>query len=153
MVADVCKQGAQVNIGKPSGGVRPLLMLEETFKAIEGPVARRHAAERAAAGGGTFYSATNPAYDRGVDATAETFYLDVLVTEDAIRWNRRIARIPSDYEKFFNTIQHTVIDAVQAARGVGAATRRFYQEAFQGMSVGVETKFGLSTPSLSGLAY
>ncbi len=53
---------------------------------------------------------------------------------------------PKRLRFFFNTIQPTVIDAVQAARGVGAATRRFYQEAFQGMSVRVETKFGLSTP-------
>ena len=31
----------QVHLDKPSRGVRPLTMLEESFKAIEGPVARR----------------------------------------------------------------------------------------------------------------
>ena len=35
------KKATQVNLDKTSGGVRPLAMLEESPKAIEGPVASR----------------------------------------------------------------------------------------------------------------
>ncbi len=40
------KRAIQANIPKPTGGVRPITMLEETFMAIDEPVARRKARRR-----------------------------------------------------------------------------------------------------------
>ena len=41
IVASCLKTALQVHLPKSDGGWRPLSMLEEGFKAIEGPVARR----------------------------------------------------------------------------------------------------------------
>ena len=41
VVATEIKTATQVNLDKAAGGVRPLAMLEESLKAIEGPVANR----------------------------------------------------------------------------------------------------------------
>ena len=45
-VASPLRFAVQINMPKPAGGFRPLSMLEESFKAVEGPVARRMVASR-----------------------------------------------------------------------------------------------------------
>ena len=50
------KFAEQVNMPKPQGGWRALAMLEESFKAIEGPVARRKVLVRAGLPTGVVYS-------------------------------------------------------------------------------------------------
>ncbi|CAJ1352405.1 unnamed protein product, partial [Effrenium voratum] len=59
-------------------------------------------------------------------------HADTLVCEDAARHARPLCRIPSDYEKFFNTLLIPQLDAVLQARGVPDSVRRFYASAFQG---------------------
>ena len=77
-----------------------MLMLEESFKAIEGLVTHRQATERAELKPGAVYSATNRAYERGVSAAAEVLYLDAMVCEDAILHALPICRVLSDFESF-----------------------------------------------------
>ena len=59
IIAAHTKIAVQVNLDKPSGGVRPLTMLEESFKAIDGPVARRKIKARHAWPDGTVYQPFN----------------------------------------------------------------------------------------------
>eukprot|EP00972_Heterocapsa_arctica_P035967 5291572-Heterocapsa_arctica.AAC.1 len=80
-------------------------MLEESFKAIEGPVARRMTATRRGLADGAVYSATNLAGEPGRCAASEVLYTDALVCEDSGRHCRPLSRVPADYEKFFNVIQ------------------------------------------------
>ena len=77
-----------------------------------------------------------------MSAAAEVLHLDVLLCEDAIRHNLPFCHIPADYEKFFNTVQLTSIDAIHQCRGVPDAARRLYQGAFQGGRVCVSTGAG-----------
>ena len=79
-----------------------------------------------------------------VNAAAEVLHVDTLVCEDAARHARPLCRIPSDYEKFFNTLLIPQLDAVLQARGVPDSVRRFYASAFQGHVLQLETRFGLT---------
>ncbi|CAJ1336928.1 unnamed protein product [Effrenium voratum] len=119
-------------------------MLEEAFKAVEGPVARRSAESRAAAEPGAVYSSANKAYDRKAAAAADVLYLDALV-EDVRHSGQGFCRIPADFEKYFNTIQLAQVDAVRLARGFADSTRRLYQDAFQDLR-------SMSSPELSKAA-
>ena len=74
LVADGLKTGVQVNIPKTKGGYRPLTMLEEGFKAIEGPVTRRLARARQRLAPNAIYSSMNRAFDPGVSAAPEVLY-------------------------------------------------------------------------------
>jgi len=122
-------------------------MLEEGFKAIEGPVTRRlnKQADPWDLSVSPF-SSTNTAYQSGVSAASEVLHLDVLVCEDAFLHNRPFCRIPADYEKYFNTVQLTAIDAVQQSRGIPDCARRLYQNAFQGTRIFISTGVGVSEP-------
>ena len=139
-------QAVQVNLPKPKGGWRPLTMLEISFKAIEGPVTLRLLSASAALPAGAVYSATNRAYEPGQAAAADVLYLDVMVTEDALHHGLPLARVPADFEKFFNAINLPLVDAVQQARGLPPDVRQFYQAAFQGLTITVDTKWGPSPP-------
>ena len=55
-------------------------------------------------------------------------------------------RLPTDYEKFFNTISVCGADAVLLARGIPPSARRLFAAAFSDMRVVVETRCGLSPP-------
>ncbi|CAE7809936.1 unnamed protein product, partial [Symbiodinium necroappetens] len=145
-IAPSLLQAVQVNLPKPKGGWRPLTMLEESYKAIEGPVTHRLLSARAALPAGAVYSATNRAYEPGQSAAADVLYLDVMVTEDALHHGLPLARVPADFEKFFNAINLPLVDAVQQARGVPPEVRQFYQAAFQGLTIVVDTKWGPSPP-------
>ena len=102
-------------------------MLEEGFKAIEGPVTRRLNKET-----DPWVPLSSQAYQPGISAAVEVLHLDVLLCEDAASHNRPFCRIPADYEKFFNTVQLSSVDTVHQCRGVPDAARRLYQSAFQG---------------------
>ena len=73
-------------------------------------------------------------------------YLDVQVCEDSRAHHLALARVPADFEKFFNTVNLHQVDAVQQARGIPDAIRRFYQAAFQGLTIRVDTRWGPSEP-------
>lgn len=138
-VAPSLKTALQVHLPKPDGGWRPLTMLEEGFKAIEGPVTRRLNSQ-------PFFSNSNLAFRPGAPAAAEVLHLDVLLCEDARAHNLPFCRIPADYEKFFNTIQLSSVDAIHHCRGVPDAARRLYQHAFHDVQVCVSTGVGTTDP-------
>ena len=147
LVTEDNKRALQINLPKSTGGWRPLTMMEESFKAIEGPVTSRLSAGRARLPLGDFYSLTNLAYERRQSATADVLYTDCIVTEDAMRTGAPFVRIPSDYEKFFNSVEFVEIDAMQLARGTPDMARRFFTDAFQGISVAIQTRWG-ETPDV-----
>ena len=66
----------QVHLDKASGGVRPLTMLEESFKAIEGPVAHRKTKARRAWPDGTVYQPFNVAGEVNKRAAPEVLNTD-----------------------------------------------------------------------------
>ena len=68
LLADRSKDAIQVNLTKEAGGYRPLLMLEETIKAVEGPVARRRVSRRSSLVPGHVYSQCNLAGEAGCRA-------------------------------------------------------------------------------------
>ena len=119
-------------------------MMEEAFKLIEGPVTQRIATSRSQLELGTVYSKTNLAYEKKQAATSEVLYTDCLVCEIAARTGSPFARVPSDYEKYFNSIMYEEVDAMQLARGIPDMVRRFYTEAFQGITVAIDTRWGLT---------
>ena len=98
------------------------------------------------------YSTTNLAGESGRQGAIEVPYLDVFVCEDAYLHRRPFARIPADYEKFYNTIQLAVVDAVDRRRGIPETARSLVFEAFVGLVVRVETRWGEapSIPSTRG---
>ena len=130
----------------PSGWKLCYLMLEEAFKAIEGPVTHRLVSARASLPAGSVYSAWNRAYEPGQSAASDVLYLDVQVCEDSLAHHLPLARVPADFEKFFNTVNLHQVDAVQQARGLPDSIRQFYQAAFQGLTVQVDTRWGPSDP-------
>ena len=81
IVVSQIKVAEQVNLLKAAGGYRPLTMLEESFKAIEGPVARRRVLARRTVEPGCIYSAANLAGEAGMQAASEVLYTDTLVCE------------------------------------------------------------------------
>ena len=111
------KKGIQVNLDKPKGGFRPLAMLEESLKAIGGPVVWRRVLARCICENGTTYGARNLAGEAGRHAAPEALYADTFVCEDALRHDLPMCRIPSDYEKLYNTVQRTVADTVDSCEG------------------------------------
>ena len=145
-VASALRCASQVNLAKASGGHRPITMLEESFKVIEGPVARRMVSSRSALPDDSVYSSANLASESGRSAAPEVLYLDALVCEDAQRHRRPLCRVPADYEKFFNTIELPVVDSVMQVRGVPDPARRLVADAFTGMRVAVETRAGPAPP-------
>ena len=142
----------QVHLPKPAGGWRPLSMLEESFKAIEAPVVRRLGSARSPWVPDVPFSSLNRAYVRGVSAAAEVLYTDTLVCEDSYRHQLPLLRVPADFEKFFNTLQLPLIDAMQQGRGFPDAVRRLHQALFASACVCLDTRVGLTPPPCRSLA-
>ena len=132
----------QLHLSKPSGGWRPLSMIEEHVKALEAPVVERLALSRAGWSPDAPFSVLNRAYTKGMAAAAKVLYLDSLVCEDARRHNRPLLRIPADYEKFFNTLNLPQIDAAQQGRGIPDAVRRLHCSLFSKLRVTLDTRTG-----------
>ena len=79
-------------------------MLEESFKASEGPVAHRKTKARRVWPDGTVYQPFNLAGEVNKRAAPEVLNTDALVCEDAMKYNREFSRTPTDYEKYYNII-------------------------------------------------
>ena len=103
IISSSFKNATQVHLDKPSGGFRPLTMLEESFKAIEGPPARRKALKRIEWDVGVVFYAFNLAGEIHIRATTEVLCLDALVCEDVILFNRPFSRTPYGLRKI---LQH-----------------------------------------------
>ena len=91
------------------------------------------------------YSALNRAFARGVSAAADVLYTDTLVCEDAARHRLPLLRVPADFEKFFNTLQLPLIDALQQGRSIPDSVRRLHQSLFSEAKVCLDTRVGLTT--------
>ena len=146
IIASHTKMAVQVNLDKPSGGVRPLTMLEESFIAIEGPVARRKTKARHALLDGTVYLPFNLAGEISKRAASEVLYTDALVCEDAMKYSRDFCRTPIDYEKYSNVMQTASCDAVEECMGVPYEATATTADAFSGLSIVIENKWGSTTP-------
>ena len=120
-------------------------MLEESFKAIEGPIARRKTQARRTWPDGTVYYPFNLAGEVAKRATSEVLYTDALVCEDAIRYKKDFCRTPTDYEKYYNVIQTAACEAVEECMGVPTDATVVTAEAFSGLSIVIETRWGLTS--------
>ena len=78
VVASRARKALQINLPKPAGGFRPITLLEESLKSIEGPVARRRVQARAKLGDQGIYSRCNLAGETGKLAACEVLYTDTL---------------------------------------------------------------------------
>ena len=121
-------------------------MLEESFKAIEGPPARRKALKRSEWDVGVVFYDFNFAGELHIRATLEVLCLDALVCEDAQLFKRPLSRTPTDYEKFFNTIQIPVCEAVEECLGIPGHSSELTTEAFSRLSITIETRWGPTCP-------
>ena len=79
-------------------------------------------------------------------ATSEVLYMDALVCEDAMKYNRGFCRTPTDYEKYYNVIQTASCEAVEECMGVPLEAIATTAEAFSGLSIVIETKWGFTYP-------
>jgi hypothetical protein len=136
----------QVHLDKPGGGFRPISLLEEPLKAVEGLLARRKTDARALLGKDTIYCDLNLCGEKGSLAAQEAMYTDAMVCEDAILHSAEFARALHDEVKFFNAIQRAAIDAIEEARGVPEAARATLQASLHFLHVRVNTKWGMSPP-------
>ena len=83
IISSSIKNAIQVHLDKLSGGFRPLTMLEESLKAIEGPPARRRAFQRSEWPNGSVFYDFNLAGEFHIRATLEVLATDTMVCEDA----------------------------------------------------------------------
>ena len=146
IIAAPTKMAVQVNLDKPSGGVRPLTMLEESFKAIEGPIARRKTEARRGWPDGTVYQPFNFAGEIAKRAAPEVLYTDALVCEDAMKYNKEFCRTPADCKTYYNVIQNAPCEAVEECMGVPVEATATTAEAVSGLSIVIETKWVFTTP-------
>ena len=146
LVAHQAKLADQVHIPKTSGGIRPLSMLEESLKAIEGVSSRRRVLARKDLRVGQIYASSNLAGEPGFQAAAEAMYVDCFVCEDSLRHFMPLSRVGADYENFFSTIVRSACDALEECRGVPDDARRLMQECFEDFHVSVETRWGPTEP-------
>ena len=136
----------QVHLDKPCGGFRPISLLEESLKAIEGLLARRKTEARSRLESDTIYCNLNLCGEKGTLAAQEAMYTDSMVCEDANLHSSEFARVLHDEVKFFNAIQRAAIDAIEEARGVPEAARATLQASLHFLHVCVNTKWGMSPP-------
>ena len=146
IIATPLKRATQVRLDKPTGGYRPLTMLEESLKAIEGPPSRRRAQQRSQWPIGTIYFDSNLAGELHIRATLEVLAIDTMVCEDSILHNRPLSRSPTDYEKFFNIIQTPVCEAVEQCMGLPCGASELVAEVFSDLSITIETRWGDTEP-------
>ena len=133
-------------MGKASGGVRPLNMLENSVKATKGSVAHRKTKAGRVRPDGTVYLLFNLAGEINKRAAPEVLNADALVCEDAMKYNREFSRTPTDYEKYYNIIQTSACEAVEECMDVPIDATVAIAEAFSGLFIVIETRWGPSPP-------
>ena len=95
---------------------------------------------------GVVFYAFNLAGEIHKRATSKVLCLDALVCEDATLFNMPFSRTPTDYEKFFNTIQTTACEAVEECLGIPGPSSELTAEAFFRLSITIETRWGRTCP-------
>ena len=117
-------------------------MMEEGFKAVEGPTTKRHASGRRAEQDYVWYSTCNRGFEPEVAGAPEVLCVDTMVCEDATIHGLQLARIPTDYEKYFNMLDFHEVEAVWQMRGLQDQVRRLCAEAFNSIRVPISKKWG-----------
>ena len=79
-------------------------------------------------------------------ATSEVLYMDALVGDGAMKYNRRSCRTLTDYEKYYNVIQTASCEAVEECMGVPLEAIAITAEAFSGLPIVIETRWGFTPP-------
>ena len=79
-------------------------------------------------------------------AAPEVLNTDALVCEDAMKYNREFSRTPTDYEKYYNIIQTSACEAVEECMDAPIDATAAIAEAFSGLSIVIETRWGPSPP-------
>ena len=125
-----------------------MTMLEESFNAIECPVARRKTNARCEWPDGTTYPPANLAGERGKRAASEMQYTDAMVCEDNIKHKRPFSRSPTDCQKCFNVTQRASSEAVEECMRIPKDALARTAEAFNALSIDIETSWG-PTPLLT----
>ena len=100
VVASKIRNSDQVNLDKISRGVRPLTMLEESLKVIEGAIASKKNQARTQLPIGTVYPSSNIAGEAEHRAAATVLQIDALVCEDSTKYNKPLCKSPTDYDFF-----------------------------------------------------
>ena len=138
-----------VSIPKQAGGYRPIGLVEESLKVLEGIPMRRFCgiADKRP---GSVLSRFNYGFAAGLAGCAEVLHSLFLVLFDygeAVRegdLDRELLVVFIDYSSFFNTIQSRIVDAVLGERGAPVAFRRLLHEVDRGSEVVVSPPWGLS---------
>ena len=99
IIATETKKAIQVNLDKANGGVRPITLLEESLKAVEGPVASRQNKEIQKWPTGNVYPPVNISSKIKKRAASDVLQTNALVYEDTTKHKRPLCRSPTDYEK------------------------------------------------------
>ena len=138
------RKATQVNLDKTFGGVRPLTMLEESLKAIEGHVASRKNQARQQRPTGTVYPPSKISSEIKHRAVGQVLEINALVCEDSIKHKKTLCRSPTDYEKFFNIIERASAEAAKECMGVPIGARSTTADAFDQPEVTLETRLGIT---------
>ena len=108
----------KVNLDKAFGGVRPLTVLEESFKAIEGFAASRTNQARQQWSTGTVYPPSNISGEIKRRAAGQVFEIDAFVCKVTMKYKKPLCGSPTDYEKLFNFIEQAPAEANEECMGV-----------------------------------
>ena len=92
------------------------------------------------------YQPFNLAGEVSKRAAPEVLYTDALVCEDVMKYNMEFSRIPNDYEKYHNVIQTSSCEAVEDCMGVPIDATVVTAEAFSGLFIVIDTRWGLTSP-------
>ena len=102
-------------------------MLEESFKAIEGPVARRKTEARHAWPDGTVYQPFNFAGEIAKRAAPEVLYTDALGCEGAMKYHREFCSTPTDYAKILQCYTNRVLRSCGGMHGSPCRSHRHHR--------------------------
>ena len=123
-------------------------MLEETLKAIEGPIASRKNQVRAQLPIGTGYQSSNVSGETEHRAATAVLQVDAFVCEDNIKHCKPLCRTPTDYKKFLNIIERASAETVEECVGMPTQARSTTAESSDNVKIYVETMWG-DTPDIA----
>ena len=70
-----------------------------------------------------------------------------------MKYSRDFCRSPTDYEKYYNVIQTGSCEAVEECMGVRYEASATTVEAFSGLSIVIETRWGFTPPIVPDKGY
>eukprot|EP00854_Cymbomonas_tetramitiformis_P003842 gene3842-4798_t len=125
----------------PKPGHRPLSMVEELFKAVEGTLFARLEDVRDSLPTGAILSEHNVAYDRG-RGTQHAHIIDVMVHEDALFSGKTLRVLQVDWFKWFDKLPRETAIASMVAKGFPPEAVEMIAECYSGMRACISTQWG-----------